>query len=67
VPNSWNTSWGSAGWGYFTAADLAWLLSQQGDVTVPALTAAPTPTPTPADPDMAMAIATHAWLNAKGL
>ncbi|MGW1497593.1 C1 family peptidase [Streptomyces mirabilis] len=67
VPNSWNTSWGSAGWGYFTAADLAWLLSQQGDVTVPALTAAPTPTPTPADPDLAMALAARSWLNAKGL
>lgn len=67
VPNSWNTSWGSAGWGYFTAADLAWLLSQQSDVTVPALTSAPTPTPAPADPDLAMALAARSWLNAKGL
>ncbi|RPE44174.1 papain like protease [Streptomyces sp. Ag109_O5-1] len=50
VPNSWNTTWGDAGWGYFTAADLAWLLSQQGDVTVPALTGSPTPTPGPAAP-----------------
>lgn len=45
VPNSWNTSWGDAGWGYLTTADLTWLLGQQGDVTVPAFTAAPTPAP----------------------
>jgi hypothetical protein len=71
VPNSWNTSWGQNGWGYLTTADLTWLLSQQGDVTVPALVGAPTPTPTPtptpADPDMAMALAAHAWLTDKGL
>jgi hypothetical protein len=67
VPNSWNTSWGDKGWAYFTAADLTWLLSQQGDVTVPAWATAPTPTPGPSDPDMAMALAAHSWLNAKGL
>jgi hypothetical protein len=50
VPNSWNTTWGDKGWGYFTAADLAWLLSQQGDVTVPSLTGSPTPVPGPAAP-----------------
>jgi hypothetical protein len=47
VPNSWNTSWGQSGWGYLATADITWLLSQQGDVTVPALVGAPTPTPTP--------------------
>lgn len=47
VPNSWNTSWGQAGWGYLAEADLVWLLSQQGDVTIPALTGSPVPTPTP--------------------
>ncbi|MFF3511523.1 C1 family peptidase [Streptomyces sp. NPDC002573] len=71
VPNSWNASWGQSGWGYLTTADLTWLLSQQGDVTVPALVGAPqptpTPTPTPADPDLAMALAAHTWLTAKGL
>ena len=67
VPNSWNTLWGDKGWGYLTTADLAWLLSQQGDVTVPALTAAPPPTPAPADPDLAFALAAHTWLTAKGL
>jgi hypothetical protein len=45
VPNSWNTSWGQAGWGYFAEADLVWLLSQQGDVTVPSLVASPVPVP----------------------
>lgn len=50
VPNSWAESWGDAGWAYLTAADLTWLLSQQGDVTVPAFAAAPTPTPAPSGP-----------------
>jgi hypothetical protein len=71
VPNSWNTSWGQSGWGYFTTADLTWLLSQQGDVTVPAWTTAPVPTPTPtpvpADVDKTFAAAAHTWLTAKGL
>ena len=50
-------------------AALTSLLSQQGDVTVPALVPAPppTPTPTPADPDLAMALAARSWLAAKGL
>jgi hypothetical protein len=47
IANSWGTSWGQSGWGYLTAADLQWLLSQQGDVTVPAWAPAPGPTPTP--------------------
>src|SRR5690242_13094060 len=67
ITNSWGTGWGAKGCGYFTAADLAWLLSQQGDVTVPAWATAPTPPPAPADPDLAMALAAHSWLNAKGL
>ncbi|MEV7394357.1 C1 family peptidase [Streptomyces sp. NPDC091215] len=58
VPNSWNTSWGDAGWGYLTTGDLTWLLSQQGDVTVPALTGSPTPpTPGPAAPSGAQVAA----------
>jgi len=71
VANSWGTSWGQAGYGYLTAADLQWLLSQQGDVTVPAWTAAPgpqpTPTPGPDAADIALAAAQHVWLAAKGL
>lgn len=51
VPNSWASSWGVDGCGYFTTASLTQLLSQQGDVTVPAWVAAPQPTPpTPPSP-----------------
>jgi len=59
VPNSWNESWGQAGWGYLPAADLSWLLSQQGDVTVPAWSTAPAPGPTPV-PVPAPAVDAHA-------
>jgi hypothetical protein len=48
IDNSWGTSWGVAGSGFFSVSDLTYLLSQQGDVTVPAWAAAPTPTPVPA-------------------
>jgi hypothetical protein len=73
VANSWGTSWGQSGYGYLTTADLTWLLSQQGDVTVPAWTTAPTPTPTPtptpgpSSVDTTLAGAMHTWLAAKGL
>lgn len=51
LTNSWGTSWGQGGRGYLTAADLRWLLSQQGDVTVPQWTTAPVPPqPAPAGP-----------------
>lgn len=65
LDNSWGTSWGAQGSCYVAEADMDWLLSQQGDVTVPAY--ATEPTPTPADPDMAMALAARNWLAAKGL
>jgi len=57
ITNSWGSSWGLAGRGYLTAADLQWLLSQQGDVTVPQWAVAPVP-PQPgpaADPDVVVA------------
>lgn len=66
VPNSWKTSWGAKGWGYLTTADLSWLLSQQGDVTVPAFVSAPQPEPTPEDPDLALAVAMRKWLAQTG-
>ncbi|MEV8523122.1 C1 family peptidase [Streptomyces sp. NPDC052000] len=40
ITNSWGTSWGVDGRAYFTTPDLRWLLSQQGDVTIPAWTTA---------------------------
>ncbi|SRR6266576_896503 len=67
IDNSWSDTWGDHGLGYFTSVDLAWLLSQQGDVTVPAWTVAPTPAPVPVDVDRALAAAAHTWLTAKGL
>jgi hypothetical protein len=82
LDNSWDTSWGDAGSGYVAEADMAWLLSQGGDVTVPQFASVPQPTPTPtptpapvpADADKALAAAIRArrvdedaWLKAKGL
>ncbi|WP_107488371.1 C1 family peptidase [Streptomyces sp. CB01201] len=40
ITNSWGTGWGVSGSGYFTTPDLRWLLSQQGDVTIPTWTTA---------------------------
>jgi hypothetical protein len=47
IDNSWGESWGVRGSAWITAADLQWLLSQQGDVTVPAWATVPSPPPTP--------------------
>ncbi|MFI5831096.1 C1 family peptidase [Streptomyces sp. NPDC051578] len=45
ITNSWGSSWGHDGSGYLTADDLAWLLSQQGDVTIPTWTIHERPSP----------------------
>lgn len=52
VDNSWGTSWGLNGSCFVHGADMAWLLSQQGDVTVPnyALVPVPPVPPTPPGP-----------------
>ena len=47
IDNSWGDGWGIRGSAWITAADLQWLLSQQGDVTVPVWATAPVPTPPP--------------------
>lgn len=62
MDNSWGDTWGAHGSAWFTEADMQWLLSQQGDVTVPAWTTAPVPTPPPSpvpatDPRLAQATA----------
>lgn len=48
MDNSWGESWGLNGSAWLLDTDVQWLLSQQGDVTVPAWTTAPVPTPPPA-------------------
>jgi hypothetical protein len=73
IDNSWGTSWGAKGSGWISETDMTWLLSQGGDVLVPAFTTTPTPSPSPipapapAVADQALAAAAHAWLTAKGL
>jgi hypothetical protein len=62
LDNSWSESWGVRGSAWITEADMQWLLSQQGDVTVPAWNTAPVPTPPPSpapatDPRLAQATA----------
>jgi len=47
VDNSWGSSWGVDGRGYFKGAHLRTLLSDGGDVTVLAFTTTPAPTPPP--------------------
>jgi hypothetical protein len=47
MDNSWGESWGARGSAWLAEADMQWLLSQQGDVTVPAWVTAPVPTPPP--------------------
>lgn len=66
ITNSWGTSWGFQGRGYLPAGDLQWLLSQQGDVTVPVWAAAPAPPPVPADPNHQLVAAFEAWRTAIG-
>lgn len=51
VDNSWGTSWGIGGSCRVTDADMAWLLSQQGDITVPNYAPVPVPPAPPVVPD----------------
>ncbi|MFF8589928.1 hypothetical protein ACF061_00570 [Streptomyces sp. NPDC015220] len=48
IDNSWGESWAARGSAWLTQTNLAWLLAQDGDVTVPTWVAAPQPDPTPA-------------------
>ena len=47
LDNSWGETWGVRGSAWYTQADLQWLLSQQGDVTIPTWVTAPVPSPPP--------------------
>jgi hypothetical protein len=71
IDNSWGDGWGLRGRAYIPRASMAWLLSQQGDITVPHLVGAPAPTPpappAPADADHVLASAMRTWLSAKGI
>ncbi|MFF8942832.1 C1 family peptidase [Streptomyces sp. NPDC014864] len=70
VQNSWGTSWGVDGYAYVHGADMAWLLSQDGDITVPTYAPAPVD-PAPVSPvvnaDQALFAAFSSWAKAKGL
>ncbi|QPB09758.1 hypothetical protein CPT_Shaeky_085 [Streptomyces phage Shaeky] len=77
VQNSWGLGWGNNGFGRVQGSDMAWLLSQDGDLTVPVYaTATPEPTevvsPPPlvvepaADADKTLFDAFTAWVKAKG-
>lgn len=65
IDNSWGEGWAIRGSAWITEADLQWLLSQQGDVTVPVWATVPTPPPAPtpaADPRLVEALALmQAW------
>lgn len=60
IDNSWGEGWGIRGSAWFSQADVQWLLSQQGDVTVPAWVTVPSPppapTPSPVDPRLVQAL-----------
>jgi len=47
LDNSWGDSWGARGSAWLEERDVQWLLSQQGDVTVPVWATVPTPPPAP--------------------
>jgi hypothetical protein len=62
ITNSWGASWAQRGRAYFTGNDLAILLADDGDVTVPTALTAPGPSPAPVDADQAFAAALHPWV-----
>lgn len=59
IDNSWGESWGLGGSAWLDESDVQWLLSQQGDVTVPVWAEAPSPPPAPtpsADPRLVQVV-----------
>lgn len=69
MDNSWGTGWGIGGSAFFKAADLQYLLRQDGDVTQPSfLLPAPPPAPDPTGVSDADFWATaKQWAAGKGL
>lgn len=53
IDNSWSESWGIRGAAWLAQADMQWLLSQDGDVTVPVWAVAPAPKPALTAADLA--------------
>jgi hypothetical protein len=68
--NSWGVSWGVQGSFYVHGSDLKWLLSDDGDITVPkwVLSAPPVPpSPTPSVTDEQLWETAKAWAAGKSL
>lgn len=63
VANSWGTGWGVGGYCFVTLGDMAWLLAQSGDITVPVWA---TPAP-PVISDQVYWNQSKAWALGKGL
>lgn len=58
MDNSWGPSWGVGGSAWLLEVDVQWLLSQDGDITVPSPPPSPTPPPVPAvDPRLVQVVA----------
>lgn len=53
LDNSWGESWGIRGSAWYSQTNLQWLLSQDGDVTVPVWAVAPAPKPALTAADLA--------------
>jgi hypothetical protein len=60
VDNSWGTSWGINGSCFVHGKDMAYLLSQQGDITIPNYAIVPAP-PVPPTPAPGAATAQQLW------
>lgn len=68
VDNSWGASWGLGGSCLVRDADMGYLLSQQGDITIPNYGIVPVPPvpPAPVAADMVLVAAFETWRTAVG-
>ncbi len=65
LDNSWGEDWGIRGSAWLAQPDLQWLLSRDGDVTVPVWAVVPAPKPAPTAADLASQV--RALLAANGV